>query len=215
MDLDHQGFLSAINEKGQTVGSALKQVQYCTFPYPAPWKQNGKIDAVGRERGNGIDINENGAFTACSVDRNGNNVAIMINGTRKSVICGGYATGINNKMQVVGYSQMSTYVQPWVWTEKYGTKNIPTLAPGKSAFPSKINDASTAVGWAEDENGSSVGVIWKGNCIIRADDLMSDDDRSRYQIIAVNDLNERGDFCGSVYGSTEKATRAFLLKKLP
>jgi probable HAF family extracellular repeat protein len=74
----------------------------------------------------------------------------------------GYASGINNRGQVAGVSNLAgdQTNHAFLWDKAHGLKDLGTLPGGTNSIPNWINDAGEVVGFAENAI-TLVGFLWE------------------------------------------------------
>lgn len=203
---------AAINNRTQVAGSSES---FAFLNTAGAWQNLGTL---GGTISGAAALNDNGAVAGSSQFPNGGAIrhaTLFNNGTATDLgtlpLAGNYsaATGVNDSLQVVGYSGptlSSTRTRAFIWDATNGMRDIGTLG-GQYARALAVNDAGQATGSAQipDGFGNLHAFVWDATSGMRDIGTIAGDSSSGAAI------NADGHVAGnSTINSFDNRTHAFL-----
>lgn len=229
----NNGYATGVNNRGQAVGYAETGTQdpSCIAPQVFDWEgviwgpKQGEIHVLlplaGDSVGAGIAINDEGQVVG------GSGICAPVSGTISlhAVLwqdgspidlgsLGGAVnnagTGINNKHQVIGFSDLAGDIieHAFLWSEETGIQDLGALPGDFSSSAFGINNQGQVVGQSCDQSGNCRAVLWQNGTITDLNTLIAPG-FSLYLVYG-GDINDRAEITGNAYDQTSGATVAFL-----
>jgi len=221
----NNGFASGINDLDEVAGQAENTTIDTTCPYtalqnlPVIWKK-GQVQELptfpGDPDGAAWAINDQGHVAGNSGNcteqfhallwQNGTAIDLgNLGGTTNNVVF-----GINNRTQIVGYSNLpgdATY-DAFLWQKTTGMSDLGTLPGDVSSGAFGINSAGHVVGGSVDASDNERAFLWKNGVMTDLNTLIPPN--SPLYLLEADGINDWGQIVGLAYQNSTGDFHAFL-----
>jgi probable HAF family extracellular repeat protein len=221
----NNGFASGINDRDEVVGQAENTTIDTTCPYkalqnlPVIWKK-GHIQELptfpGDESGAAWVINDRGQAAGNSGNcteqfhallwQNGTAIDLgNLGGTTNNVVF-----GINNRTQIVGYSDLpgDTTYDAFLWQKPTGMIDLGTLSGDFGSEGDGINNKGQVAGGSWDINDNERAFLWQNGVMTDLNTLIPPD--CPLYLLEAYGINDSGLIVGLAYQNSTGDFHAFL-----